>query len=51
MKYLEIYFSDLIETAQNEVLRFYDYENEEDGNLEHSPLFVLHAEEESDSEF
>ena len=38
---LEIYFSDLNETAQNDVLDFYDITIPEELNLDTEPIFIL----------
>jgi len=46
MKTLEIYFSDLNEETQKNVLELYDLESEEDGNFEISPLTILECEDE-----
>lgn len=40
-KTLEVYFKDLKEDKQKEVLELYDLDKEEDGNFELSPLFIL----------
>ena len=41
---LEIYFSDLTEEAQKEVLKFYGIETEAEANLDTIPLFALEKE-------
>ena len=41
MKTLEIYFSDLNEEAQKEVLNLYDMKDESASNFEYIPLFYL----------
>lgn len=46
---LEIFFHDLNEEAQKEVLRLYDLECPEDGNFDTQPLFILEHEPEDDS--
>lgn len=38
---IEIYFNDLKEEAQKEVLKFYGYESAEEGNFDIQPLFIL----------
>ena len=50
MKTLEIYFSDLNEEAQKEVLNLYDIKDESDGNFEYIPLFILDCSEEDEDE-
>lgn len=45
---LEIYFRDLTPEAQQEVLKFYGYKKEADGNWEFAPLFVLARDWETD---
>ena len=41
MTKLEIYFRDLNKETKEEILKFFDYEQESDGNFEFVPLFVL----------
>lgn len=43
---LKIYFSDLTEDAQREVLEFYEVERPEQANLDEFPLFELEQGEE-----
>lgn len=38
---LEIYFKDLTPEAQKDVLKFYSFKSELDGNWDVIPLFVL----------
>jgi len=38
---IEIYLSDLKEETQEEVLRFYSYDEEEERNFDIVPLFIL----------
>lgn len=45
MNSIEIYFSDLNEEAQKEVLKLYGIKKVEDGNLDIIPLCVLEVEE------
>jgi len=40
-KELNIFFSDLKEEAQKEVLKLYQMKNESEGNFDIAPLFVL----------
>ena len=44
MKTLEIYFNDLNEKTQKEVLEFYNITSGTDLNLETFPLFILECE-------
>jgi hypothetical protein len=43
---MEIFFSDLSERAQKEVLKFYGLDSAEDGNLDLIPIAVLEVEAE-----
>lgn len=38
---MEIYFNDLTEDKQKEVLKFYKLKSEAEGNFDVSPLFIL----------
>ena len=44
---IEIMFSDLKEEAQKEVLKEFGYKNEQEGNWDTFPLFVLECESEA----
>lgn len=45
VKSLEIYWFDLNEEKQKEVLEFYNLQSPEDGNFEINPLCILDVEE------
>ena len=45
---LKIYFEDLIEAAQKEVLEFYEIDRPEQANLDEFPLFELEQPETED---
>jgi len=47
-KYIEIYFDDLNEEAQERVLDFYGFSHKLEGNFDLIPLFVLEIEEEEE---
>ena len=47
---LEIYFRDLTPKAQEQVLNFYGYKSEADGNWDCIPLFILARPHEKDWE-
>ena len=50
MKQFNIYFEDLNEQTQQEVLKFYRLESAEEGNLNLSPLCILEVEVEVEKE-
>lgn len=51
MKSIEIYFNDLNEEKQSEVLKFYDMQDESEGNWEVQPLAILEVEDEPQEKF
>lgn len=48
MKTVEIYFSDLREEKQKEILKACNMQDESDGNFENSPLAFYDVEEEEE---
>lgn len=47
---VEIYFDDLTEDAQNEILRECGYLDPKEGNFETTPLFIYEVDEEARTE-
>ena len=44
MEMIEVFLKDLKEGTQEDILNFYGYKNEGEGNLDVTPLFVLEKE-------
>jgi hypothetical protein len=48
MKFIEIFYKDLKEEAQKEILNFYEIKSLEEMNLDITPLCILETEDEED---